>query len=111
MSTELLAAFDHGYSAQNVGQVRMLSVQDRTGESAFSEAELSRLAALKQAKNSGDSEGGMVQGALSEVSLIDWPAPAKAAVETVYVLLIVVGASFFLFGLNGVFTEVAKKLY
>ena len=53
----------------------------------------------------------MVQGALSEVSLIDWPAPAKAAVETIYVLLIVVGATAFLFGLNGVFTEVAKKLY
>ena len=86
-------------------------MQDRSADSGFSEEELNRLAALKQAKNSGDPEGGMVQGALSEVSLIDWPAPAKAAVETIYVLLIVVGATAFLFGLNGVFTEVAKKLY
>lgn len=53
----------------------------------------------------------MIQGALSEVNLIDWPAPGKAALETVYVLLIVVGATAFLFGLNGVFTEIANKLY
>jgi preprotein translocase subunit SecE len=87
------------------------AVQDRTGDSAFSEAELARLAAIKQSKSSVDPEGGMIQGALSEVNLIDWPAPAKAAVETVYVLLIVVGASAFLFALNGLFTEVANKLY
>lgn len=54
---------------------------------------------------------GAIEGALSEVELIDWPKPGKAAIDTVYVLVIVVGASAFLFGLNAVLSEVSKQLY
>jgi preprotein translocase subunit SecE len=92
------------------GNTALRGMQDREADSAFSEQELARLAAIKQAKSSGENEG-MIQGALSEIGLIDWPQPAKAAVETVYVLGIVIGASAFLFGLNTVLTEVSKQLY
>jgi preprotein translocase SecE subunit len=67
-------------------------------------------------RSSGDDVGkqekpGMVQGALAEVELIDWPRPGRAAIETLYVLAIVVGASAFLFGLNTALTQLSRSLY
>jgi preprotein translocase subunit SecE len=53
----------------------------------------------------------VLQGAIGEISEIDWPAPRQAAIETLYVMAIVIGSSAFLFGLNGLLTELARELY
>lgn len=53
----------------------------------------------------------VLQNAFREIGEIDWPAPGQAAVETLYVIAIVVGSSAFLFGLNGLLTELSRKLY
>eukprot|EP00892_Ulva_mutabilis_P011246 jgi/Ulvmu1/8494/UM044_0028.1 len=92
------------------GQDSKTTKQGPGGNEVFSEEEIAKLAALKRARNKGEKKN-IVEGALSEIDLIDWPEPKKAAIETLYVLVIVVGASAFLFGLNAVLSEVSKQLY
>jgi len=90
---------------------QQLMLQGSGDKEVFSEEEIAKLAALKRARDKDGKKMSVIEGALSEVELIDWPQPGKAAVETVYVLVIVVGASAFLFGLNAVLSEVSKQLY
>lgn len=86
-------------------------MQGASDNEVFSEEEIQKLAALKRARDKEGKKMGAIEGALSEVELIDWPKPGKAAIETLYVLVIVIGASAFLFGLNAVLSEVSKQLY
>lgn len=86
-------------------------MQGASDNEVLSEEEIAKLAALKRARDKDAKKMGAIEGALSEIELIDWPEPGKATVETLYVLVIVIGASAFLFGLNAVLSEVSKQLY
>ena len=48
------------------------------------------------------------QGVLEEIGLIKWPAPLKAAVQTVLVIVIVAGTAASLLAINGLLTELGK---
>lgn len=49
-----------------------------------------------------------LQGVLEEVGLIRWPAPLKAVVQTLLVIVIVAGTSAGLLAVNGLLTELGK---
>ena len=50
----------------------------------------------------------LLQGVSEEVGLIKWPAPAKAALNTLLVIAIVVGTSASLLAINSLLTELSK---
>jgi preprotein translocase subunit SecE len=51
------------------------------------------------------------QGVMEEVGLIKWPAPVKAVLNTLLVILIVAGTSGLLLGINTLLTELSNAVY
>lgn len=53
----------------------------------------------------------LVQGVVEEVGLIKWPAPGKAVLNTLLVILIVAGTAGLLLGINTLLTELSNAVY
>ena len=59
----------------------------------------------------GRLEEGLVGGVMEEVGLIQWPSFGSSLVNTVLVIVIVLGTSAMLFGINTALTEWSGVIY
>lgn len=76
----------------------------------FTADEQAKLDALKRSPKPPE-KGSRFESVLAELEFIEWPPLQQAAVDTGYVLLIVVGASAFLFAINSVLAQAAQRLF
>eukprot|EP01024_Parvocaulis_polyphysoides_P064964 TRINITY_DN7565_c0_g1_i10.p2 TRINITY_DN7565_c0_g1~~TRINITY_DN7565_c0_g1_i10.p2 ORF type:complete len:155 (-),score=20.01 TRINITY_DN7565_c0_g1_i10:350-814(-) len=81
-------------------------------DEVLSDEELERLAALKQLKEQRKERSkNILQGALDETRLIEWPGPGSAITNTFLVIGIVAGTSVMLFTINTLLVEISNIFY
>ena len=69
-----------------------------------------KLAALNRRTQEGDKKS-RFESVLAELEFIEWPPLGQAAVDTFVVIAIVLGSSAFLFVVNSVLAEGAKRIF
>ena len=76
----------------------------------LSDEDRQKLAALNRRSQVADKKG-RIESVLAELEFIEWPPLEQAAVDTFYVIMIVLGSSAFLFLINSVLAEGSKRLF
>lgn len=76
----------------------------------LTEDDRQKLAALNRRSQSGEKKG-RFESVLAEIEFIQWPPLGQAAIDTFVVIVIVLGSSAFLFVINSVLAEGAKRIF
>jgi len=102
-----------GLSASEAGGEQ--SPAEQSPERLSTEEIARQMAALRQEKAEKEAgkgeEEGLVGGVMEEVGLIQWPSFGSSLVNTVLVIVIVLGTSAMLFGINTALTELSGVIY
>ena len=113
--TETAAIAEATGTAKATGLSASEAGAEQSPERLSTEEIARQMAALRQEKAEKEAgkveEEGLVGGVMEEVGLIQWPSFGSSLVNTVLVIVIVLGTSAMLFGINTALTELSGVIY